>query len=139
MDNRRYFLKKLLGFPLVGGFLTRKTISASKKREYFINEFYAAGFQFYEGPEVLRRMNVGDNLQLRAEPENPYDRFAVELLYNDVKIGHVPRTDNKHISRLLRQGFPMLCRIVELKPDEVTWKQVKVGIWILNEEGSGNS
>jgi hypothetical protein len=133
MDSRRYFLKKLIGIPIVGVFFTKKAVAASKKDEYFINQFYVAGFQFYEGPGILGEMNVGDELSMKAAPDNPHDHYAVELYFKNSKIGHIPRTDNKHISRLLRQEFPMICRIKNIQANEPTWQQLKVAVWIINE------
>lgn len=62
---------------------------------------------------------------MSAEPDNPYDRFAVEIFYKGVKPGYVPRTDNKHISRLLCRGANVACRIEEVNPINDPWDMVK--------------
>jgi len=130
MPNRRSFFKILLGLPVVGGVLYKTALAKSTEKDYFINQFFIAGFQFYAGPEIISQMRPKDVLTLRAEPENPHDHFAVELLYGDIKIGHIPRTENKHISRLLKQNFPMVCRIKMIYPDRPTWEQVEAAVWI---------
>jgi len=133
MPNRRSFFKVLLGVPVVGGLLYKTSLANKPEKEYFINQFYVAGFQFYYGPELIGKMKVGQELVLRAEPENPHDHYAVELWLGEYKIGHVPRTENKHISRLLRQNFPMVSRIKAIYPDQPTWEQVEIAVWIKNK------
>ncbi|MFP3870970.1 MAG: HIRAN domain-containing protein [Syntrophobacteria bacterium] len=60
----------------------------------------------------MNRLQAGERLALTPEPDNPYDRFAVEIHWRSVKMGYVPRSDNRHISRLLRQGADLVCRTI---------------------------
>ncbi|OVE79217.1 hypothetical protein BVY01_03100 [bacterium I07] len=106
-------------------------VAKSKSKEYFVNYFFVAGFQFYDGPKIIARMKVNDEIRLHAEPNNPHDHYAVELYYNDKMIGHIPRSENKYISRLLRQDLNMVCRIQDIRPEAPTWEQVRVSACIL--------
>lgn len=40
-----------------------------------------AGFQYHQGPAVWHQMRAGDFLELRREPENPYDKRAIALYW----------------------------------------------------------
>ena len=60
--------------------------------------------------------------------ENIEDEFAVELHFKDTMIGHIPRSDNKHIFRLLEQGKDLVCTIREIDPDAETWQMCKVKV-----------
>jgi hypothetical protein len=61
-----------------------------------------------------------------CEPENSYDGFAVKILCFDKQLGYVPRSDNKHISRLLQNRADVTCCIIEVNPNGMTWEMVKV-------------
>ncbi|MBI1927492.1 DEAD/DEAH box helicase, partial [Candidatus Poribacteria bacterium] len=55
-------------------------------------KFPIAGWQHYQGENILRKLRVGDALILKHEPANPYDPNAVEILTEGgIKVGYVPR------------------------------------------------
>ena len=70
-------------------------------RKIKMNTFSVAGFQYYQGWEIIHDIREGETVALVPEPDNPHDWYAVEMFKDGVKLGYVPRTDNKHISRLL--------------------------------------
>jgi hypothetical protein len=72
----------------------------------------------------------GEKLDLTADPDNPFDRFAVKITRKGTMLGHVPRTDNKHISRLLRQEINLRCVVAEVNPERETWKMLKVELYL---------
>ena len=77
--------------------------------------FAIAGYQFYEGESVEHQLKPGDSLKLNAESDNPHDEFAVEILTKDnVKLGYVPKNDNKALSRLLQQSTKVEANIEEM-------------------------
>ena len=61
-------------------------------------------------------------------PENIEDEYAVELYFKETMIGHIPRSDNKHIFRLIEQGKDLVCTIREIDPDAETWQMCKVKV-----------
>ncbi|MDO3377548.1 HIRAN domain-containing protein [Geoalkalibacter halelectricus] len=67
---------------------------------------------------------------LFAAPDNPHDDYAVRIEWRGVKLGYVPRSDNKHLSRLLRQGARLTCRATRINPQAPPWQtpQVAVGM-----------
>ena len=48
--------------------------------------------------------------------------------FKDTMIGHIPRSDNKHIFRLLEQGKDLVCTIREIDPDAEIWQMCKVKV-----------
>lgn len=126
--ERSYFLKTLMGWP-IGGFLA-KVLPLGKGEKYLLNRFFIAGFQYYEGPSMIRDMEVGEQLQLSERSNNEYDTFAVAILREGVMIGHIPRTDNKHISRLLRQDVDLMCTVAEVNPQNDSWEMLQVEIYL---------
>ncbi|HEX6983606.1 MAG TPA: HIRAN domain-containing protein [Balneolaceae bacterium] len=126
MDRKR-FLKFLLGLPF-GPLLAQKI--QQKEHRYLLNKFYVAGFQYYSGPSLMGEIETGEELNLITAPGNYYDKFAVEIHRKDMLLGHIPRTDNKHISRLLQQDVKLSCVVTEVNPDRETWKMLKVEIYL---------
>lgn len=127
--KRSCFLKILLALPF-GGVLARNLKAGGGEPSYLLNRFYVAGFQYYEGPQQISEISEGEHLRLRAAPDNEYDSFAVEILRDSTMLGHVPRSDNKHISRLLRQDVALFCQVTEVNPGQEPWNMLQVEIWL---------
>ncbi|TYO97626.1 HIRAN domain-containing protein [Geothermobacter ehrlichii] len=87
--KRRSFLKSLLSVPVA--LLHRPAIARSPDRGLLLNRFSIAGFRYYQGTALLPILRPGQTLQLRAEPDNPHDAFAVRIEWNGRKLGYVPR------------------------------------------------
>lgn len=77
------------------------------------------------------RLKPGAALKLTPEPKNPHDPFAVEIHLGRAKLGYVPRSDNKHISRLLEQGACLECRVIEVDSGGGVWGRIGVEIWMI--------
>lgn len=123
--GRRSFLQCLLGLPFVR--LSPKP-DTGPAVHYDLNQFCVAGFQHYPGPGLLQHMHIGEALELTAEPSNPHDPYAVSIKRHGVKLGYVPRSDNRHISRLLRQGAKLTCRVRDITPHAPTWQMLQVAV-----------
>lgn len=65
-----------------------------------------------------------------TEPGNEYDRFAVKIYRKGTMLGHIPRTDNKHISRLLQQNVELHCAVTEVNPARETWEMLRVEVYL---------
>ncbi len=126
--GRREFLK-LLGVLPVALFSLAGKAAVREEKRYLLNRFSVAGFQYYRGPALLPYIAPGDVLVLKPEPDNKYDEFAVEIFWRGEKIGYVPVSDNKHISRLLQQGARLECGVSEKKPKKDPWQQLRIEVW----------
>ena len=117
----------VLQIPFVGGIVKSLFLVQPEKR-YLLNKFSIAGFCFHEGEENLHKMNVGDSLSMKLEKDNAYDKYAIELYWKGKKVGYVPRSDNRHLYRLMKQGKSLVCTIREINPNGVTWQMCKVKV-----------
>ena len=124
--TRRTLLKRLTALLILAAAFD--ACAAAPGPSYVLNRFSVAGFQFYDGPGFTGVMKPGDRLLLCAEPDNPYDEFAVRILWKGRMLGHVPRSDNRHISRLIQQGAPVAGRIMQIRPQAPAWKQLKAEV-----------
>ena len=125
--SRKTFLMYLLQFPLFSGF-AKYLYGFKPQHRYLLNKFSVAGFFFYDGRTLLEKMKPGDTLTMKPNAENMEDEYAVQLHFEDTMIGHIPRSDNKHIFRLIEQGKDLVCTIREIDPDAETWQMCKVKV-----------
>ena len=70
--------------------------------------------------EAYRKAKVvkGDMLQLKAEPTNEYDAFAIQVLKKGVVLGYIPRTHNQ-VVHLAVTNAPesVTCEVHKAWPD----------------------
>lgn len=125
--DRRFFLKTL-GMLAGAGVLVDEAGQASARTEMLLNVFSVAGFQYHEGREVLADIRKGQLLDMRPEPENVHDAFAVALFWRGRKLGYIPRSDNRHISRLLQQGGELAARVLDVDGCAPAWNAVRVAV-----------
>ncbi len=78
-----------------------------------------------------RKLHAGCLLDLLGESDNPHDPFAVSIYLGETKLGYVPRSDNKHISRLLDQDAKLDCRVIEVDPAAGVWNTVRVEVGLV--------
>lgn len=91
-----------------------------------LTECRIAGFRYHDGPEIIRYLHAGDEVQLTPEPENPHDPWAVRIEHNRSRLGYLPRTHNEAVSRLLQQDAPVRCTITRVDPHAPPWEAVDV-------------
>ena len=64
-------------------------------------------------------------LELKREPENDYDPFAVMVMRGDEKLGYIPRQRNIVIANLLDAGRPLECRLCAMD-----WDEQSIELWV---------
>lgn len=130
-QTRRKFIVWMASTPFFAGVLNKLAhANLFKFQRFLLNRFTVAGFQYYSGKNIIHQLKGGDCLLLRAEPQNANDEFAVEIFYEGHKLGYVPRSDNKHISRLLRQGAKLCCEVFKVSPESEPWAMLKVQVFL---------
>jgi hypothetical protein len=67
-------------------------------------DFHIAGFGHHEGLSVISDLRLGTKVELRHEPNNPYDPHAVAIYFNGNKIGYVPQGKNSEMFLFLYYG-----------------------------------
>ena len=89
-----------------------------------------AGFTYYDGLDVIEHLNLGTQVNLKSEPDNPYDPNAVSIYYKDTKLGYIPKYKNEYISNLLYFGYSSILesRINYSNPEADTENQFRIVI-----------
>lgn len=104
---------------------------SKRDREYF-NSFPIAGFSYYDGVFAFKNLKIGSEISMRLEPENIHDERAVELYFEDHKLGYVPRRENEMIHKLLNMGHEVFdARVQALYPQKHTEEQVRVIVYVV--------
>ncbi len=131
MDKTRRKLLKLLFSTPLAGYVARSVLAKSPYHLYPMNLFSVAGFKYYDGPKIINKLKQSSKLTLIAEPDNPHDKYAVKVLYKSRMMGYVPRNDNRHISRLLRQNIKLDCRVIDADPGKSPWKMLNAEVCLV--------
>ena len=124
--TRRHFLKCMIGIFGIG----LPALTRMESKHWILNRCYIAGFQYHEGPQIRDQIKIGDSVAVLRESKNQYDCYAVALKWRGKHLGYVPRSENKHISRLLRQGAELTARITQVKPGPPEWQSMKIDIFM---------
>jgi hypothetical protein len=104
-----------------------------KKRDYLMR-FSIAGFSYYEGAIAFQKLNIGTKLTLKPEQTNIYDKRAVEIYFENFKLGYLPKHDNKVISALLKSGInPFDARVQTIRKNEHPENQIGVILYFVTE------
>lgn len=95
-----------------------------------LDSFYIAGFQFWDGPEVLHELKPGVKLALVPEQDNPYDPSAIAIYHGGTKLGYVPSERNELIATMMFYGHANAFEIMVLQadPERSPWHQVRVSL-----------
>ncbi|MCP5051718.1 MAG: hypothetical protein GY940_31420 [bacterium] len=100
-----------------------------KQKEYFFNEFYVAGYAYYEGELVEDSLLEGKAVRFERQPDCSYDHRAVEVYAAGKKLGYIPRKDNQMIAALLDNGFVIKGEIRKRNFDDRPNQRVKIAAY----------
>lgn len=104
--------------------MTQKT-----ERHYFFNEFYIAGYRYYDGETIADSLLEGKPVNFKREPQCIHDTKAVAIYAGRKKLGYVPRKDNAIISILMDQGVIIKGKIQKRNFDDQPRKRVKISVF----------
>jgi len=76
----------------------RKTKELTKQKEKIL-EVNLAGLYYRpkKAHEIARYLNVGDRLELKRNPSNQYDNFAVKVMAYGTHIGFIPKVYSEKV------------------------------------------
>ncbi|MDR1331751.1 MAG: HIRAN domain-containing protein [Tannerella sp.] len=94
--------------------------------------FHIAGFTYYDGVDVFCDLRIGTELQLKAEPDNRFDPYAVRIYHGENKLGYIPRDKNREISKFLQLGYTHLfeAKVNQINKAAHPEKQIGVAVRI---------
>lgn len=77
----------------------------SFEKSRYIDSFHLAGFEYYDGLDIVDELKPGTKVNLVEETDNPHDGDAIAIYYNDIKLGYVPSNHNTFLSTYLYYGY----------------------------------
>lgn len=93
-----------------------------------------AGRQFHDADEAWPYLGVGARLEMRHEPDNEHDRFAVGLWFvhdgTDYKLGYIPRGNNEFVAVMLMTGWEDAFRCMVSRLDGAAPYDSQIGITV---------
>jgi hypothetical protein len=107
-----------------------------KTRKEHVSHFNIAGFTYYDGPLVFKKLTIGKKLKLKLEEDNKFDARAVALYFKGKKLGFIPKSENRIIYKLLKVGLGSNLSIViqQVDPYEHPEKQIMVVVHLIENE-----
>jgi hypothetical protein len=105
------------------------------KPSRLVTSFNIAGFKYHDGALVLDKLHPGKKVKLVPEPDNPYDRNAIQLRYKGTKLGYVPREENGLMALMAYFGHKDVfeARVLQVDPEAEPRNQVRVGIYVTDK------
>ena len=144
---QKYDLKEYDGFELLRKSTGRLPIDTYEfidpifpEEETIVREFYIMGIRHYCGQpedhcEGLATVKLYDELLLEAEPDNPYDKYAVKVISaQNVLLGYIPRYYSEGVSTRLNNNMTYSCEVIETAPVEYCENCLKVRLKIPKEQ-----
>ncbi len=100
-------------------------------QEILILEIVVAGTSYCAEIESIEPSILPEKvLVMKREPDNKFDKFAIALYCDDIRIGFVPAATNQVCSRLMDAGKLFVCRVVSKNRID-TWLQIDAHIFMV--------
>lgn len=129
VKREEFFSRLLFGGASLFVFRPAQAKTVNVKSEIRLNSPYIAGFQYYKGCDIEDQLKENDILELKREPVNSHDRYAVEVFRSGEKLGYLPREENKVIARMMDQGIEVKARIVGFNYDTYPYRFVRLKVF----------
>lgn len=111
--KRSDFLKSL-GLGSVGLLLPKGLVQDKPIKVY---DNYVKGLHHYQFKKVKEVMKEGDELLLKRDTTNVYDSFAIEVYWNEHKLGYLPAYENIVLANMLDAGVQLHSFISSINPE----------------------
>jgi hypothetical protein len=98
-------------------------------KDILVLQCVIAGTTFTKISKHVAQLIAKTELTVKREGKNKFDEFAIALLYNDTKIGYIPRDRNEVIARLMDAG-KQFSAIITLSETEGTWAKIEIDVML---------
>ncbi len=122
--KRSEFIKSL-GLGASGLLLPKNLLARSDVKIY---DNYVKGLQHYDFKKVEKIIKEGDELILKRDKTNIHDAFAVEVYYNDLKLGYLPAFENIVMANMLDANVELNAFVSYFKNEDNPYKIKTLGV-----------
>lgn len=89
--------------------------------------FYVAGVKHHQLSTVIFLLKEEEEVQLIPEPTNKYDKNAIQIRWQDIMLGYVPKQVAAQILPVLKT-YPLYTIIIELNPTQEPWQHLRLHV-----------
>lgn len=89
---------------------------------------YVRGTRYGDYRRINKRLKKGMPVELRREPDNPYDRYAIGIWWKNYKLGYVPAVENVALAGLMDAGIALEARISKLTQKPYREVEITIGM-----------
>ncbi len=102
------------------------------QNEIMLFKTYIAGITHLDDDEPVDKLETGDKLILKRQPENRFDENAILVLdQKERKLGYVPEKDNIVFTRLMDAGKYITAKVVDIN-DAGYFRKVGIEIYLVD-------
>lgn len=128
MITRAQFIRQLAAATGASALLPiSEAAGAPLLEETVLFDGFIAGYQYWEGHRRQLRLQPDDALQLRREPLNKHDKYAIAVYLEEIKLGYLPRYENRVLAKLLDAGYELTARVKGHRPE---FEEIGEGVWM---------
>ncbi len=133
--NRSEFIKTL-GLGASGLLLPKNLLARSDVKIYdnYIRGMhhyeYIRGMHHYEYEKAKQFIEEGSRLSLKRETENIHDTFAVQVYFEDYKLGYLAAYENIAIANMLDAGVELKSYVSEMNEHRGNFRSLGVEIYV---------
>jgi HIRAN domain len=98
-------------------------------KDILVLQCVVAGTTFTKITKLINELTPKTVITVKREGKNKFDEFAIALLYNDTKIGYIPRDRNEVIARLMDAGKQFSATITLIET-EGTWVKIEIDVML---------
>lgn len=74
-------------------------------KHFHYKSFPVAGFSFYDGATVFKKLKIGSKLKLKAENENLYHQNTIAIYSGSYRLGFVPQNITYALYQMWNDGY----------------------------------
>ncbi len=122
--KRRNFISRMLGIAAIIPLQSQATIplkSTPSVDPLLLLTNHIAGYQYYQGQYIEPKIQINDPVNLRPQPNNKYDNLAIEVYWNNQKLGYIPR-------QMLDRGENLQAHVSQINPSQSPWQRLQINI-----------
>jgi hypothetical protein len=90
-------------------------------------ECLVAGTSFRKLENIEQELTQKVKLTTKREGDNQFDKFAIALMFNETKVGYIPKEKNEVIARLMDTGKQFYATI-QAKEYEGNWLKLEIQV-----------
>jgi hypothetical protein len=96
-------------------------------KEIVVLECLVAGTSFRKLENIEQELTQKVKLTTKREGDNQFDKFAIALMFNETKVGYIPKEKNEVIARLMDTGKQFYATI-QAKEYEGNWLKLEIQV-----------